>query len=294
MITKIKLKNVELNKEIEIGIRKEKYVLGLVDFGQAPASFNTTDYIQLIGSFVNTTRIDTRSITIKGAIFPVGAGMAEKKQELNRLINPKHKLIVTTDKYKIEIRATSSVIYSTERTKNNDVMCEFLIKGTAFEPTFKRIYEEVFYYSNAIKRPLFPMVIPKNKGICFGIKAAVNTQNLINDGDIETGFVCKITAQYGEVVNPKITDNKTGKYIEIILNMLKGDAIEISTVAGNKYVKFIRGSSEKDIFKAVTKKSSMSMTLSAGQNNITIAAALNAANLSSSIKLTPLYLEVQE
>lgn len=294
MIMQIKVLNKTLMEEIEIGVDKLGYILTSADLGQAEASNSTTPYINLVGQNVNATSLLPRDISIKGSVINNGVGIESKKSKLCRLINPCDEIVITFGNYKITAKPDKSIIFSLEARRNNKRFCDFAIEATAYMPALKRITEEVFYYSNAIKRPLFPMVIPKNKGICFGIKAALNTQNLINDGDIETGFVCKMTAQYGDVINPKIINNKTGKYIEIMLSLLKGDSIEVSTIAGDKYVKFVRGKSEMDVFKCITKKSTMSMTLNTGQNDITITAAINATNLSSLIKLTPLYLEVQE
>ncbi len=294
MITDIILHNVELDKTIQIGTDNRGYVLGFVDFGQAPAIQKTTPYINLIGTKVMSTKLDSRSISIKGAVFGFGKSIALKKRELNRIVNPNHILIIECGSYKIAVRANSSVLYSNERLRNGNNFCEFLIQCTAFEPVFKRKKEEIIFYSNARGIPLFPMIIPISKGICFGQISQESIRNIVNDGDLETGFIARFIADEGEVKNPKITNNKTGKFIEVILHMEKGDIVEISTVSGNKYAKFIRGTSETDILNNVTKKSTMSLALNTGVNDILISAAKNASNLNNVIKFTPLYLEVQE
>lgn len=294
MITDIILHNIELNKRIKIGIDNRGYVLGLVDFGQAPAIQKTTPYINLIGTKVMSTKLDARSISIKGAVFSFGQSISLKKRELNKIVNPNHTLIIECGNYKISVRANSSVLYSNERLRNGNSFCEFLIQCTAFEPVFKRKNEEVVYYSNACAIPLFPMIIPASNGICFGQIAQESIRNIVNDGDIEAGFIVKFIADEGEVKNPKIANNKTGKYIEVITNMQKGDIVEISTISGNKYAKFIRGNSQTDILNNITKKSTMSLSLNTGVNDILISAARNESNLNNVIKFTPLYLEVQE
>nr|WP_315020975.1 phage tail domain-containing protein [uncultured Aminipila sp.] len=294
MITDIILHNIELDKTIKIGTDNRGYVLGLVDFGQAPATQKTTPYINLIGTKVMSTKLDTRSISIKGAVFGYGKSIALKKRELNRIINPSHTLIIECGNYKISVRANASVSYSNERLRNGSNFCEFLIQCTAFEPVFKRKNEEVVYYSNARAVPLFPMIIPAKKGICFGQISQDSIKNIVNDGDIETGFVARFIADEGAVKNPKITNNKSGKFIEIIINMEKGDMVEVSTISGSKYAKFIRGNSQTDILNNITKKSTMSLCLNTGVNDILISAARNESNLNNVIKFTPLYLEVEE
>ncbi|WP_206460487.1 phage tail domain-containing protein [Anaerovorax sp. IOR16] len=249
MITNIILENVELNKKIEIGNDRIGYVLGLVDFGQAPAVQNTTNYINLVGAQVMSTRLESRSINIKGAIFDVGLSVSDKKRELNRIVNPNHTLAIQYKKYKIYAKANSSIAYATERIKNGKNFCEFLIQCTAFDPVFRRIKEEVVCNSNIGPISLFPLQIPSSKGICFGKLAKISVANVPNDGDVDAGFVIRFIAEEGDVINPTITNNKTGDSIQIIANMAQGDIIEVSTVPGNKYAKYIRGKSEVDIFK---------------------------------------------
>lgn len=292
---KIKIVNMTTEKSLTIGDTTDDFILVSKDFGSAPSEHSTTKYINLIGSHVDCTSIGDRAVQIVGTIIAKNAGiMKERKTELNRLINPQNFIRIYCNAYYMTVRPASTVKYSVDKYENTSTYCKFLIEATAYEPVFKRINEEVFYYSTANKVPLFPLIIPKIRGICFGKFSAVTAKNILNDGDIETGFTAKFIADEGEAVNPKIVNNKTGKSIEIIISMQKGDIVELSTVSGNKYVKFIRGSTETDIFKLVTKKSTMSMTLNTGVNDISITAARNAANLNNVIRFTPLYLEVQE
>lgn len=291
----IKFKNLVNQIEFTLGKDINGYLLESYDFGQATADQSTTQYIDLIGSNVDSTIFTKRDLSFTGWIkVKSSEEMKIKKNELNRFFNPKHDISVQYGDYVIVVRPDSSIGYSKDSIDNTSSICRFLIECTAYVPVFKRINEEVIYCSNANKVPLFPLIIPKSKGICFGRISSISTKNVPNDGDIETGFVVRIIADEGDVTNPKITNNKTGKFIEVIVNMQEGDIVELSTVTGNKYVKFIRGNTETDIFKLVSKKSTMSMTLNTGVNDIAITAARNAANLNSIIKFTPLYLEVQE
>lgn len=290
MITKINLKNLTTNKEIEIGTNKSRFVLGVVDFGKAPAMHNTTDYINLIGSNVTSSRLGSRAIAIKGAIIE---SIVEKKTELNRLINPLHILKITYGDYVIFAQADSSVLYSTARLKNNIHICEFLIQATAYMPLWQLKNQKVYRESKITPVTLFPLKIPKTKGIAFGYIPAVSIANVPNPGDVEAGFTIRFNASAGKVTNPRIVNNKTGKHIEAVIDMEQGDVVEISTVAGSKSAKLKRGSAEIDIFKAITKQSSMDMTLNVGINDISVTAAGNSSNLSAMISFTPMWLEVQ-
>lgn len=291
----IKFKNLVSEAEFTLGKDISGYVLESYDFGQAGAKHVTTQYIDLIGSNVDSTIFSERDISFTGWTKAASSTeMKIKKTELNRFFNPKHDIQVQYGEYTIVVRPNSSIQYSKDSKDNTSTFCRFLIECTAYIPVFKRINEEVFYYSEANKVPLFPLKIPKNKGICFGKISTINTTNVLNDGDIEAGFIIRFIAYKGAIINPKITNNKTGKFIEVIVSMEKGDIVEVSTETGNKYAKFIRGTTETDIFRLISKKSTMSMTLNTGVNDLAITAAQNASNLNNIIKFVPLYLEVQE
>lgn len=290
----IELENLTTGKSILFS-DSNGYILQDVDFGQVIGIHNTTQHINLVGSKVNSTSLGVRDVSIRGVVCgDSGSVVSKNKTVLNRLINPNDNLKINNGNYSLIIRPDSSIKYGVGYRENNQYFCKFLIQGTAFDPTFKRVMEEVFYYSSVGRIPLFPLVMPIDKGMCFGKISSVSTKNVPNDGDVEAGFTIKFIAEEGEVTNPKITNNKTGKFIEIIINMQKGDIVEVSTVTGNKYAKFIRGNTQTDIFKLVSKKSTMSMTLNTGVNDIAITAARNASNLNNVIKFKPLYLEVQE
>lgn len=294
MIHAIKLVNLTTKESINLDKPGHDYTLLHKDFGTALGTHNTTKYINLVGSHYNTTSINDRAIELVGCILTSSPEKMQRlKQKLNRLINPRDHIIAYYKDYSITFNPNSSIKYSTNRYENTDSYCKFMIQGTAFEPAFKRIKEEISYSSMANKVPLFPMKIHKKYGICFGKIADITTKNVYNDGDIETGFICRLKADKGDIVNPKIVNNLTGKCIELAIRLQKDDVVEISTQSGNKYVKFIRGGVETDIMKQMTRKSSMSMQLNKGYNDITISAAKNGGNLSRIIKFTPLYLEVE-
>ena len=104
----------------------------------------------------------------------------------------------------------------------------------------------------------------------------------------------EMQASLGKVSNPKIIDNKTGEFIEVVVDLDVGDSLIVSTVSGNKYVTLIRDGSEIDMLKAVTKQSTMSLMLHVGSNDFTVTAASNPTNLESVLTFSPLWVEIQE
>lgn len=290
----IKLENLVTGGMIVFGVTEGDYLIQEKDFGAAPGNHSSTQYINLIGSHVNSTSLGERDISIAGLIR-VGEArlMAEKKNMLNRLINPRHNLKLYYDNYVMIVRPDSSVRYSTDKYDNGKTFCKFLISATAYMPLWQLKGSKIYQESKVTPVPLFPLKIPAGKGIAFGYIPAISIANVPNPGDVEVGFMIRFTASSGQVTNPRITNNKTGKHIDIIIDMNQGDVVEISTVPGSKSAKLIRGSAETDIFKAITKKSAMDMTLNVGVNDISITAAGNVSNMSGKIFFTPMWLEVQ-
>lgn len=72
-------------------------------------------------------------------------------------------------------------------------------------------------------------------GVPFGSYDTDLTQELENEGDVETGMIINIIA-LGEVVNPKIINTYTGEYIGVNDTLEGNDSVVITTVKGQKSI----------------------------------------------------------
>lgn len=290
----IKLKNKSTNEVLEFGGVRDAYALNVVNLGATQGQHNTTKFINLNGSHINNTSLQERDISITGWVFARNAAqMKERKDFLNGFFNPRQDIAIYQEDYELTVRPDSSIRYSIDKYENREILCAWSIQGTAHVPLWGLIRKEVLFDDKVIKVPLFPLTIPENKGIAFGYIPARSVRNPINDGDVDVGFILTITAEEGQVLNPRITNNKTGQFIELMLSMNQGDKVVISTISGDKYVRHTRSGTTIDIFRTVTKQSTMSMSLGTGQNDFTVSAAENAVNMVNSIVFSPLWLEVQ-
>lgn len=266
-----------------------EYILNSKDYGTVTSKRNTTQYIDLIGSHVDSTALNERDITFTGIVTDLDKNVvAQKKKIIKSFFNPLHDIVAFEGEYCITFKCTQTA----KDIKDEDTFYKFGISAVAYDPLFKLKNNNVLYESKPQPSPLFPLAIPKNKGIAFGFIPAVSVNNPPNLGDVEVGFVMRMTADEGNVSNPKIINNRTGEVIEVIIELMQGDSLEVSTVNGDKYVKLLRGNSEIDAFKYVTTKSTMSMKLQQGVNDLTVTASGNSINLSSSIIYSPRWLEV--
>lgn len=289
------LKNLVQNTELFLSQESSDIVLETIDWGSVQSLNNSIQYINLIGSEIQSTLLQSRSIAIVAwLVSDSEADMTAKKRVINKFINPLQDVECQYKKYSIVFRPDTSVQYdNTEIRYNNQVLCRFLIQGTAHMPLFGLIQkEEKRKGTNTV--PMFPLIIPKLEGRPFGIIPMESYAKATNIGDVDVGFIMEMPATLGKVSNPKIVDNKTGKFIEVIVDLDVGDSLIVSTVSGNKYVTLVRDNAEIDMLKAVTKQSTMSLMLHTGSNDFTVTAALNPTNLEPVLTFTPMWLEVQE
>lgn len=292
--------------EIEIGEDLNDYVLdeeGL-DLGTVDGSFNTTQYIDLIGSHLDSTALLPRNLNIVGWIIGDSTDDIEsKKHKLNRGINPLRDVRLEYKLYALDFRPDSSINYSKSYIENNEYMCKFQIQGTAHKPLFK-LKQETEYRESLKKTKAFrfPFAIPKGRKIVFGYTPFSNVYNLYNQGDIKSGvtfifhFLPSEEHQLTTADIPVIYNDTTGSKIEINedVKMRLGDRVEICTELGNQFVRLYSGDSVKSLLSKVTRDSNLGMTLEQGTNTISYLSRDNLINeFRIEARFTPRFLEVE-
>ena len=287
--------NTYSGAKIEMGTKIRPYALSETKIDPIPATHNTTAYLNLDGEHLNSSRFNPRPVSFTGWIFAENeAEMETRKTYLNRFFNPRQQISVQyDDTFELFFHPNSSVQYATNKYDNRAAICKWMIQGTAHYPFWRLIDAVVIRTSEPMGVPLFPMIIPATTGRVWGIIHKESAHNANNFGDVDIGFVIQIIAKHGPVTNPKITNNKTGEFIELIVSLNMGDMVEISTETGNKFIKLIKEGVEADIFTVMTKTSTASMVLNPGENNYSISAAGNASNIAPIFKYKPAFIEVQ-
>lgn len=287
----IKFVNLETKDVLSISNEPfSEYFLGKLNIEPITGSASTTRYIDLIGLNVDSVTLAERDIEVSGIITVENSfEMQDRITKLKKFFNPQKKYMMEIGKYTIGFMPRSTV--KDDYLKSGPYHSRFWLVATAYDPLFRLKKDNVVQEAKIKPTVLFPLKIGK-KGLSFGYIPSESIENVINQGDVDVGFVLKIDASKGEVTNPKLTNNNTGEFIELILQMSQGDKIEISTENGNKYAYLIRGSSRIDIFKYVTTASTMSMKLAKGRNNISITAKGNTVNMEAKITYSPRFLEI--
>lgn len=94
----------------------------------------------------------------------------------------------------------------------------------------------------------FPLVIPKDKGVCFGIKSASLIADIYNRSSVKTGMRIVFIAR-GKLTNPQLFDINTRKCLRLLCEMEAGERITIETGLNKSVTRRKNGVSEDYIGK---------------------------------------------
>lgn len=117
--------------------------------------------------------------------------------------------------------------------------CTMAITLHCSQPYWRDIDFVVAEISEIINLHYFPvpeggLAFPTD-GVPFGAYDEDLTQELENNGDVETGMVITIVA-LGEVVNPRIYNTYTGEFVGVTDTLAGNDFVTISTIKGQKTI----------------------------------------------------------
>ena len=107
------------------------YWLGPVDWGQVEGQHQTYSYYNQVGESIVSTTVGTRPLSITGWVMDSGTGDLQSRCDyLNAFISPVEDYALEYKGKKIQFRPDTSVVYSPEYKKNNEMVRRFLIQGT--------------------------------------------------------------------------------------------------------------------------------------------------------------------
>lgn len=227
MIDTIRITNAVTGQTQIFDKTEGAYILDSIDWGTPSVSFNQYRVPFQVGETLDSTVVGTRVINIigyvisdvknDGAVWDEYWSISEKDIEdkklvLDKLINVNQNVTINVGDYVISGRPTGYVKYSSTEQENNEVLCLFNLEIMCSAPMFtKGIKSYIMLGVN--KRFHFPLEIPKQKGIIFGIKTKTQALIVNNEGDSETGLEIEIRARNGIVTDPKLYNIQTGEVI---------------------------------------------------------------------------------
>lgn len=119
----------------------------------------------------------------------------------------------------------------------------YSVSLTATEPYWRDQLETLIPMANVIGTFHFPLVIPKDTGVCFGIKNSALIVNVFNKSSIKVGMRIVFIAK-GAVSNPQLFNINTRKFLRLLCDMEAGERITIETGQENTVTRNINGVDE--------------------------------------------------
>lgn len=207
------------------------YYLLEYDLGNSTANFSTSNYVGQNGVFINSSNLEPRVITLKGAICS-DDDLKEAKKSLTNMINPLQDLIFRNGKYSIECRPNQTIKFNYEEILDNYI--PFLIELYCPSPFWNDEEDNIISMSSWDNLFEFEFEIPTD-GMEFATKNESTLKNIVNENELDTGF--KVTAKCNaEVTNFSITNIYTNEIIKINKTLKGGEVITINTEYGKKRI----------------------------------------------------------
>lgn len=125
---------------------------------------------------------------------------------------------------------------------------EYSIQMKATEPYWRDVTETLVQVANWVGKFHFPLVIPKDKGVVFGVKQSSLIARVYNRSTIKVGMRFEFIAN-GEVQNPQLFNINTRESFKLLCNMAAGERITIQTGQEKTVTKRLAGVKENYIGK---------------------------------------------
>lgn len=298
MVENVSLRNTITNAVLELDkVTTPHYILDNVTWGEVEGTHHSYKYVNQIGVYVTGTSLGTREVEVTGwVIADTENQMTQRKQMLNRFVNPQQKIELSYAGYKLDFNPDNSIKYSATFVENNDVVCKFKINGTCADPLFRDDNEDKITAASTRALFHFPLMIKAiDNGfptVMFGLREPSLIVNVFNKGAVGTGMRIVFKA-LGTLTNPSFIDVDTQEFFKINKTMYAGETIEVNTNIGEKKIVGMINGIEQNYFKYRDLDSTW-LQLEVGDNLFRYDADAGIDNLEVYVYFSNKYLEVQE
>lgn len=296
MIEEIALVNTVKNvKHVFNQEQGSQYLLESCDWGVVESNRVTYKYTNQVGVQVTNTTLETRDVSIVGWICSENeAELEQLAKALNSFINPMEAMKLQYKTYELSFFPDNSIKWGKSLKENNEYMRKFKIDGFAADPLFKSINDSRVLAGIVEPMFYFPLSIPVNNGVVFGIRRDYVILSVPNSGDVVTGFKIEFVASKGTVTNPVLYNTKTQEYIRINKTLERGEKVVVNTTDGEKSVIGYEPNSEEPLnYYKYKDLLSTWLVINAGDNLFKYDADDNVGNLELRIYYNNRYLEVE-
>lgn len=273
------------NGSIDLMASKDFIVIDVDGIGGIEADINETENAILDGSNINSSRIESRIITISIRILK-NCGESRKNIYKYAIIKEKCKLTLVNDIRSVYIEGKVKSI-ETPLFTDKEIMT---IKILCPEPYFNAMGTIITEFSNTIKKFHFPFSIEEDKPIPLSVYSSIIIADVMNSGDTETGAIFTYEAK-GEVVNPTLYNIVTNEKIKLNIEMQLNDKIIINTIPRQKSITLYRLNEPINIIGALDSTSKW-LSLISGKNTFSYTCERGAKNLIVYVEFINKYLGV--
>lgn len=271
--------------EDEITISRTS-VYRLMSFDGIAASdidITTADNAIMDGGYVQSVRIGMRDISIQFCI-------ADKTQieplraKLISFLKPKVRSTLYVTRGEVTRRIYCQLATKPEFEQPNTLLSVSIVLKCP-EPYFLDETDTNFRYLVFAPALNFPLTFLPAAGLTTGIQITSDVTTINNTGDVDIGIICDITADKGDVTNPRISLDG-GDFVRVITVLEQGNKLTISTRPGEKDIK-INGES-----KLLYDITSIFFSIPPGEHTLQISADAGVTNANASYTYALKYLGV--
>lgn len=260
------------------------------------ASINSTDYGVLDGGVFNSARIGTRNITIEFyyMFYPdietsrhIAYQYFPVKTKVDLAFITDHRTVVCSG----YVESNDTMIFSKQESGQVSIVCP--------DPYFYNDIEQLYRIAGIGAEFEFPF---SNESlyypmICFGDYAYEYSRTVTYNGDIATGFVMTLRFLGDNVPNVTITEVRSNTQLDFRLTELemaygitfeRDDLIIISSVKGNRYVKYVHQNEETNLLAFYYKRLTW-FELNPGDNTYVLDATTNLQDVEITMEYRTIY-----
>lgn len=263
---------------------KPPFLLSICDgFHETVGTVNSVSSAYGVGTTWNGTSIGQRDLTIKGTI-------TDNIQENRLLLYDMFPLNSEGTLYYYEgdiERKITCLVEKVSIPEKKGFTRDFSISLVCPNPRFSALAATILSMATWAPAFNFPLIIPENEGIQFGIKNTTSMRTTENTTEIDYGMTIKFKAN-DTVKNPYLFNVTTRDIIQIEKTMSAGDQIIITTHIDNKNVIYKNAAEEENINYLIMYGSKY-LQVPSGTNTFRSGADSGEDNLETTIEFLPEY-----
>lgn len=265
---------------------KPPFLLSICDgFHETVGTVNSVSSAYGVGTTWNGTSIGQRDLTIKGTI-------TDNIQENRLLLYDMFPLNSEGTLYYYEgdiERKITCLVEKVSIPEKKGFTRDFSISLVCPNPRFSALAATILSMATWAPAFNFPLIIPENEGIQFGIKNTTSMGTTENTTEIDYGMTIKFKAN-DTVKNPYLFNVTTRDIIQIEKTMSAGDQIIITTHIDNKNVIYKNAvTGEEENINYLIMYGSKYLQVPNGTNTFRSGADSGEDNLETTIEFLPEY-----